>query len=94
MALGPWMLKLTETMQLGKVERGSLISDRNYKSLNARCFGFNKKNKEASEEDSRDDMEGEFIQRYTLVTIKFKRGQAETIEYYRVLAIFSKHYNK
>ena len=38
-----------------------------------------------------------WIERDTLVTLKYKQGGRngqETVQYYRVLGIFSKHYNK
>ena len=35
-----------------------------------------------------------YIERYSIITMKCKQGSTESIEYYGVLGIFSKYYNK
>jgi hypothetical protein len=37
---------------------------------------------------------GVYISRDTLITLSVTQGNTTTLEYYRVLALFSKHYNK
>jgi len=94
-SMGGRILKIMELMQLGKVEKGSLLPDGKFTSLNARWFGAKKKKKNDSQNDSAStDASGTYIERNSIVTMKCKQGRTESVESYRVLAIFSKHYNK
>jgi len=97
-ALGPHALKVVEWMQLGKIEKGSLLLDSKYKLLHARWFGEKKSRNSRELDTSLDDVERVsdqvYIARGTLVTMKYNRGKSVTTEHYRVLGIFSKHYNK
>ena len=90
-SLGPHALKLMELMQLGKIEKGSLIPDGKYKSLSSCCLGTKKK--VSSQTDSANVVDGEYIDHGNLVKIQCNHGKSETIEHYRVLAIFSKYAN-
>ena len=90
--MGCQVVKIMELMQLGKHEKGSIVPDGKYKSLNARWFGCQKKLKDSKGHSVEDS--GIYIRRDTLIKMKCKRGRSETIEYYRVFAIFSKGYNK
>jgi hypothetical protein len=92
--IGVQALKIMELLQLGKMEKGSITSDGRYRSLNARWFGC--KAKRSSDPNSSEGVAAEktMIKRDTLVKFRATRGKNESIEYYRVLAIFSKHYNK
>eukprot|EP00956_Cyclotella_meneghiniana_P011701 scaffold16470_cov61-Cyclotella_meneghiniana.AAC.12 len=92
--IGVRALKIMELLQLGKMEKGSITSDGRYRSLNARWFGC--KVKRSSDPNSSEGVAAEktMIKRDTLVKFRASRGKNESVEYYRVLAIFSKHYNK
>ena len=94
-SIGTRVLKIMELLQLGKIEQGSLLPDAKYTSLNARWFGSKKKKaKEAGSKDDTSGDDGLYIERNRVIKMKCKRGKAESTESYRVLAIFSKHYNK
>jgi hypothetical protein len=84
-------------MQLGKSEKGSIsISpEGKFKSLQMRWFAI-KAGKKSNDNTVGDGNcnDRQMIKRDTLVSYRVKRGQNESLEYYRVLAIFSKHYNK
>lgn len=83
-------LKMMELMQLGKLEKGALSMDGKFKSLAALWFGTKKKEATMVAKGNDDA----YIRRDSLITFKCIRGKSESIEYYRVLGIFSKHYNK
>jgi len=59
--------------------------------LLSRWFGEKKKKKE--EDDGGKDSDN-FIERDTLIKLNVKKGGQVYSQYYRVLGIFSKHYNK
>ena len=90
-SLGPHTLKLMELIQLGKIEKGSLIPDGKYKSLSSCCLGTKKK--VSSQTDSVNVTDGEYIDHESLVKMQCNHGKSEIIEHYRVLAIFSKYAN-
>ena len=93
--LGKRVLKIVELMQLGKIEKGALVPDGKYTSLVARWFNTKKKKKASGEEAaSIEANEGVYIERNSVVKMKCKQGSTTTVESYRVLAIFSKFYNK
>ena len=62
-----------------------------FRSLLSRWFGNNKKKKKEGDEgkDCHD-----FIKRDTLIKLNVKKGEQTIVRNYRVLGIFSKHYNK
>jgi len=65
--------------------------DGTFKSLLSRWFGDKKKKKD--EDDEGEDCQC-FIERDTLIKLKMKKGGQVMARNYRVLGIFSKHYNK
>ena len=87
--------KLMQFMQLGKCEKGSISMEGKFKSLQMRSFAI-KTAKRSNDSTVRGGNSNcrQIIKRDTLVTYRVKRGKTESLEYYRVLAIFSKHYNK
>jgi len=96
-AIGMQALKVMELLQLGKMEKGSISSKGRYRSLNARWFGCKMKKSSAQEQSSMGKATPAdkcMISRDTLVKFRVKRGKNESVEHFRVLAIFSKHYNK
>lgn len=92
--IGVRALRIMELLHLGKMEKGSISSDGRYKSLNARWFGCKVKRSSAPNSSEGVAAEKTMIKRDTLVKFRATRGRDESVEYYRVLAIFSKHYNK
>ena len=65
--------------------------DGGFKSLLSRWFGEKKKKKE--EDDGGKDSD-DFIERNTLIKLSLKKGGQVSSQYYRVLGIFDKYYNK
>ena len=65
--------------------------DGGFKSLISRWFGEKKRKKE---EDDGDKDSDNFIERDTLVKLSVKKGGQISSQYYRVLGIFDKYYNK
>ena len=65
--------------------------DGGFKSLISRWFGEKKRKKE--EDDGGKDSD-DFIERDTLVKLSVKKGGQISSQYYRVLGIFDKYYNK
>lgn len=90
--IGSSVIRVMELASLGRLEKGSMSMDGRFKSLPGRWF--NAKNPSLKSSDYIDGDGVQFIQRDSLITVKAKRGKTESIEYYRVLGIFSKHYNK
>jgi hypothetical protein len=89
--IGEFISKVMEFVQLGKIEKGSVFGEGKFMSLLGRWMTA-KKQSDASEIS--ENVEGSYIKRDSLIRLKAKRGNSESIEYYRVLAIFSKSYNK
>jgi hypothetical protein len=83
-------LKLVQLVQLGKLEKGALTSDGHFNSRNGRWFG---KKKKATSVSVGEEAEL-FIRRNSLIQLNCMRGKSESVEHYRVLALFSKFYNK
>jgi len=85
-------------MQLRRIEKGSLLPDGKYKSLQGHWFGSKKisaNDTAGANQDSHGVPDDKvYIGRDTLVKMKCKRGKTVSSEYYRVLGIYSKHYNK
>ena len=94
--IGSYALKIMELLQLGKIERGSVLPDGKYNSLNGRWFGCKTRaTKQAtSTEVAPEGTVQQYIGRDTLVKVKCKRGRVVTVEWFCVLCLFSKHYNK
>ena len=78
-------------LQLGKIEKGSASMDGTFKSLISRWFGDKKKKKDEDDEGKECQY---FIERDTLIELSVKKGGQVMVRNYRVLGIFSKHYNK
>ena len=93
-SMGNQVLKIVELMQLGKIEKGSLLPDGKYTSLIARWFNTKKKRTFGNEAASSEVSGRVYIERNSVVKMKCKQGRTTTVESYRVLAIFSKFYNK
>jgi hypothetical protein len=91
--IGDCAMRVMEFADLGKIENGSVSGEGKYKSLHGRWFNA-KKQAEAKANENSGDTGGQLIQRDRLIRLKAKCGKGKSIEYYRVLAIFSKHYNK
>lgn len=85
-------LNLAEQLELGKIEQGSVSMAGGFKSLQARWFG--QKKRKGNKKDEMDVEEVVWIERDTLIKMKYKRGQQESEHYYRVFGIFTKHSNK
>lgn len=83
--------ELIQLLRLGKIEQGSVSSAANFKSLNARWFGVKATMKKTEDTCGENSL---YIERDSLVKMKYKRGGDEVIRFYQVLCIFSKHYNK
>ena len=90
--------KLVQLLQLGKLEKGSLDTSAKYNSRNGRWF--NQRDGSGRVGDGNGDEgagDGVHIMRDSLIQLKCKRGKYESVEYYsdyRVLAFFTKYYNK
>ena len=78
-------------LQLGKIEKGYTSMDGRFKSLISRWFGDKKKKKDEDDEGKECQY---FIERDTLIKLSVKKGGQMMVRNYRVLGIFSKHYNK
>jgi hypothetical protein len=91
--IGDCAMRVMEYAQLGKIEKGSVSSEGKFKSLHGRWFNA-KKSTTLKGADEKIPCTGQFIQRNSLITLNAKRGKTVSVEYYRVLGIFSKHYNK
>ena len=84
-------------LELGKRDTGATTSEQKVKSLKVRWFKSDIGKKDEKEST---DKKGEsiVIQRYSLVKLKVEQGRGkaklEEIEYFRVICIFNKYYNK
>ena len=84
-------------LELGKRDTGATTSEQKVKSLKVRWFKSDIGKKDEKEST---DKKGEsiVIQRGSLVTLKVEQGRGkaklEEIEYFRVICIFNKYYNK
>lgn len=91
-SLGRNAMKMIEMMHLGKSEKGSLLPDGKYNSLNGRWFGSKKQASSTNQPGA--VVDASFIKHNSLVVLNVKKGQRITQEHYRVLGIFSKSHNK
>ena len=88
-------LKLVQLVQLGNLEKGALSSSASFQSRNDRWFSQKKKKMVSVGDKGSDDAVAEnYIQRDSLVQIYCKHGKSISVGNYRVLAFFSKYYNK
>ena len=96
------VLKTMQLLELGRLEgdKGSSGFDTKTKSFQQRWFRM-KAEKSLEKTDSTDHEaravgeDGEvFIERDSLITLTCKRGKTSSVESYRVLALFTKHYKK
>ena len=83
--------ELIQLLRLGKIEQGAVSSAARFKSLNARWFGITGAKKKVEESHGDEQV---YIERDSLVKMKYKRGGDEHVCFYQVLCIFSKNYNK
>jgi hypothetical protein len=81
-------------LQLGQIEKGSLLPDARYKSLSGRWFDCKKMSGNREEGGSDGSLVGNTVGRDTLVKLKCMRVKLQTMEHYRVLCLFSKYNNK
>jgi len=86
-------LDLIKLVDLGKLEKGAMSSAAHFKSRNGRWFSQKKTSGDTAAVDEASEALIT-IQRDSLIQVKCKRGRAESVENYRVLALFSKYYNK
>ena len=93
-SIGVYAVKIMELLQLGKTEKGSVSAQSKYTSLSSRSFR-SKPSKVGESKDNKIQVSDDvYIESDSLITMKFQWVQAESIEHYRVLGIFSKYYNK
>ena len=101
--------ELIQLLQLGKMACGSISSDSKFMARDQRWFRAKKRNNANSvvgDTNTENEAASNVIQQQTavisrnsLIQLPCKRGAGEknsctTIEYYRVLGFFTKHYNK
>ena len=83
-------------LSLGIIDVGSTYQDRRTKSLSQRWF--TKCKVDQSKEEISVKNENSFIARHTIVAFECAYGsdnnKVQSVEHFRVLAIFSKYYNK
>jgi hypothetical protein len=85
--------KLVQLLELGTIEKGSVLLASKHNSRNGRWF--NQKVKTVVCDDGVDSTnDGLYIQQDSLIQLKCKRGKSESVENYRVLGFFTKFYNK
>eukprot|EP00957_Ditylum_brightwellii_P082176 6248582-Ditylum_brightwellii.AAC.1 len=81
-----------ELLSLGKLDKGATTSTTKFMLRNERWF--NRKQKKPLKEGSKDVNNGLYIQHDSLIQVKCKCGSVKTVEFYHVLALFTKYYNK
>ena len=86
-------LDLIKLVELGKLEMGAVSSAGHFQSRNGRWFSQKKKSDESDGNAASSDAPL-CIQQGSLIQVKCKRGNAESVENYRVLGLFSKYYSK
>ena len=92
-------LKVVELVELGEMEKGAVSSAGYYNLRNARWFNEKKAmaattNEPGGDMESSDAIEQVLIKWNSLVQVNCKCGKSEAVANYRVLALFSKYYNK
>ena len=90
-----YALNLVQTLQLGKLEKGTVSSAAKFKSRDQRWFTVNNKKNVFDVDNKTLSDTNIYIQRDSLIKLPCTRGKPQaSIEKYRVLAIFTKYYNK
>ena len=89
-------LKLVQLLHLGKLERGEIPSDLKHNLRNGCWFSQKSKKEDNSEGGDGDggDNSDMFIERNNVIQLSCKCGESVSVENYRVLAFFTKFYNK
>ena len=77
-------------LQLGKIDKGSVLSYGKYKSLSSRWFRSKPKKEGEYNEKKVQASNNLYIEHDSLMSMKCNRGQYESIRHYRVLDIFEK----
>ena len=86
-------LKIMQLFESKQRQKGSLTTDAKFKSLAARWYACKKASTTSLDCPISGEASGnsDTVERDILVKMKCKRGKHESLERYRVLAIFSKH---
>ena len=85
---------LVQLLQFGKLEQGAITTLSKFKSRNERWFNQSKTKNMTDKEGNIICKDSLYIQLDSLIQIRCKQGKSESIENYRVLAFFTKTYNK
>eukprot|EP00957_Ditylum_brightwellii_P023603 1781534-Ditylum_brightwellii.AAC.1 len=81
-----------ELLSLGKLDKGAATSASKVMLRNE--MWFNKKQKKPLKKEPKDVNNGFYIQPDSLIQVKCKHRSFATVEFYHVLAFFTKYYNK
>ena len=92
-------MNIMQLLELGRSEgdKGSTGFDSKVKSFQQRWFrarGTTIQNNEKEQTPTEEDAASIYIERDSLISLTCQRGKASSVEYYRVLAFFTKHYKK
>ena len=82
-----------EYLDLGRLEKGSLLFDTKRKSFQQRWMSVKKRQQKDNPDNSSVDY-AIFIERDSLISLHCTQGDSVTVENYRVLGPFTKFYNK
>ena len=93
-SIGLHTMEIMELIQLGKIEKVSVSLQCKYTSLNLRWFRSKHTNNIESRVKKVQKYNDVYIEPDGIIAINFKLGETDSIEYYRVLGIFIKYYNK
>ena len=93
-SIGLHAMEIMELIQLGKIEKVSVSLQGKYTSLNLRWFRSKHTNNIESRVKKVQKYNDVYIEPDGIIAINFKLGETDSIEYYRVLGIFIKYYNK
>ena len=93
-SIGLHTMEIMELIQLGKIEKVSVSLQGKYTSLNLRWFRSKHTNNIESRVKKVQKYNDVYIEPDGIIAINFKLGETDSIEYYRVLGIFIKYYNK
>ena len=85
--------KLMENLDLNNINKGSVSKEYKVKSLEQRCFSENEHSKKKSVIDENSDSDI-YSERDSLIQMSYKHDIHESVEYYQVLSLFIKYYNK
>ena len=92
-------MNIMQLLELGRLEgdKGSTSFDTKVKSFQQHWFrakGAEFKNDEKKQTLVQEDAGSIYIERDSLISLTCERGKVSSVEYYRVLALFTKHYKK